>query len=271
MKTGKLLDNDVKEEKLTRMEDIDQPDKSRPRRFLYLWKTRKKLILAAVGFVVILGLFLTYRSAISQRDELKQQMETQSQQMERQNQVIDGLTAKINEQEEIIKNSVPVITSETLKEKLSTVSELVTQQYVYTNADKYEADQTWIFGWKRPFSSKSILVTYDGTIKAGMDLTQVVIDVDEENHVITVTLPESKVTDNSIPQDSITVVEVKNGLFNEVTLDDYNQFISEQKIIMENRAISRGILEEADKKARELVMSTINLLPGIGEYNVVID
>lgn len=264
MKTQKAPADETHDTKLDRTENIDKSGEAPAKQPFHLWRKKKRLILAVVGLVVILGLFLTCRTAISQRDELKQQME-------RQNQVIDGLTAKINEQEAIIKNSVPVITSETLKEKLNAVSELVTQQYVYTNADKYEADQTWIFGWKRPFSSKSILVTYDGTIKAGMDLTQVVIDVDEENHVITVTLPESKVTDNNIPQDSITVVEVKNGLFNEVTLDDYNQFISEQKIIMENRAISRGILTEADKKARELVMSTLNLLPGISEYKVEIN
>ena len=268
MKTQKAPTDDVQEAELARMEDIDE---SILERLLHLWKTRKRLILMVAGFAVVLGLFFTYRTAIVQRDELKQQMETQSQQMERQNQIIDGLTAKVNEQEVIIKSSVPVITSETLKEKLNAVSELVTQQYVYTNADKYEADQTWVFGWKRPFSSKSILVTYDGTIKAGLDLSQVIIDVDEEQKIITVTLPESKITDNNIPQESITVVEVKNGLFNEVTLDDYNQFISEQKIIMEDRATSRGLLEEANKKARELVMSTLSLLPGITEYNVVVN
>ena len=67
------------------------------------------------------------------------------------------------------------------------------------------------------------------------------------------------------------MVEVKDGLFNEVTLDDYNKFISEQKIIMENRAISRGILEEAGKEARKLVESTLKLLPGIEEYTLVVN
>lgn len=229
-----------------------------------LWKYRKWFISCGILALLVIALFLSLRSSLSRQKEIEQQLE-------RQNQVIDGLTAKVNEQESIIKDSVPVITSETLKEQLDSVSELVTQQYIYTNADKYESDQTWVFGWKRPFSSKSILVTYDGTIKAGIDLSEVDFNVDEESLTITVTLPESKITDNNIPQDSITVVEVKNGLFNEVTLDDYNQFISEQKIIMEQRAIDRGLLKEASQKAKDVILSTLNLIPGMDKYKIIIN
>lgn len=190
--------------------------------------------------------------------------------IERQNEVIDGLTKDVKDKDEFIKDNVPVITSETLKEKLSQVCDLVTEQYAYHNADKLEQDQSWLFGWKRPFSTKSVLVTYDGIIKAGVDLSRVVPEVDEEKRTVTVTLPASRITDNNIPQESIEVLEIKNGLFNKVTIEDYNEFISQQKVVMQERAIEQGILDEADKNAQNVVRALLSAIPGMGEYTLIV-
>lgn len=237
------------------------------------WKAfLKKRWPVLLGVLVVLALVLqTVRltSAHAAQAEMKTQLV-------RMNEVIDGLTKQINDKDEFIKDNIPVITSETLQEKLIPAYDLVTEQYNYRNADKLEQDQSWLFGWKRPFSSKSVLVTYDGVIKAGVDLSQVVPVVDEEAHTVTVTLPASRITDNNIPQETITVVEVKNGLFNPVTIDDYNTFISEQKIVMEKKAIDQGLLEKADQNAREIVTSLLTAVPGVsttpqeGYYTLVV-
>ena len=90
--------------------------------------------------------------------------------------------------------------------------------------------------------------------------------------MITIHLPASKIISNEIPQESITVVEVKDGLFNDVTLDDYNDFISDQKIKMENKAIERGLLTEADAQARLVVTNFLNNMPGIGDpYTLTVE
>ena len=136
-------------------------------------------------------------------------------------------------------------------------------EYIYTNADRRTDNVKWLFNWTRPFSGTSLLVTYDGSIKAGVDLSEVQVVVDEEARKITITLPPSRITDNNILQESITVVEVKNGLFNEVTFDDYNTFISEQKVIMESKAIERGILEKASEEARKSIEAFLAPLPGL--------
>lgn len=225
-----------------------------------------------LGVLVVLALVLqTVR--LTSANAAQAEMKTQ---LTRMNEVIDGLTKQLNDKNDFIKDNIPVITSETLQEKLIPAYDLVTEQYNYRNADKLEQDQSWLFGWKRPFSSKSVLVTYDGVIKAGVDLSQVVPVVDEEAHTVTVTLPSSRITDNNIPQETITVVEVKNGLFNPVTIDDYNTFISEQKIVMEKKAIDQGLLEKADQNAREIVTSLLTAVPGIsttpreGYYTLVV-
>lgn len=216
------------------------------------WKTAA----AAVLILAVLagGLYLSW----SRQSQLRRQLEQQEAQIERQNQLIK----MYEEKERTSKKSIPVITSETLKSQINALQELVTQEYIYTNADRRTDNVKWLFNWTRPFSGTSLLVTYDGSIEAGVDLSEVQVVVDEEARKITITLPPSRITDNNIPQDSITVVEVKNGLFNEVTFDDYNTFISEQKVIMENRAIERGILEKASEEARKAVEAFLAPLPG---------
>lgn len=220
--------------------------------------THLKLVAILVFALLFVILAVGWKISRDRQNELRQQID-------RQNELIEALENKVDDQDS--KKSIPVITSETLKSELGALQELVTQEYVYTNADKREQDAKWIFGWSRPLSKSSLLITYDGTIKAGIDMSEVQVEVNEERRTITVTLPASKITDNNIPQESITVVEVKDGLFNEVTFDDYNTFISEQKIIMENKAIERGLLEEADEEARNAIKAFLSVMPAMTGEN----
>ena len=232
---------------------------------------RPSWIIAVLAVITVIILGMLYRISCERQAELEIKLDQQTELLERQNLVIDGLTAKQEEQDRLLKETIPVVTSELLKEEISALSELVTRQYIYTNADKLENDQTWIFGWSVPFSSKSLLITYNGVIKAGVDLSEVLVDVDDDAGIVTITLPESKITDNYIPQESITVVEAKDGLFNEVTFDNYNQLVSEQKIVMEQKAINSGFIQEADKEARAIVKSIVSLLPGMSNYKLIVE
>lgn len=69
-----------------------------------------------------------------------------------------------------IKPSKPKITVVQLEEQISSIGELATLKYTYTNSARKEGNMTWIWGWTLPFSDSSLLVTYDGTLKAGIDL-----------------------------------------------------------------------------------------------------
>lgn len=208
--------------------------------------------------LLILALVIMVILVISSQ---KRQKEIEGQ-LERQNELVDALREKEGSKD--TKEKV-VITSDIIKERLSSIRELVTQEYIYTNADKREGKETWIFGWTRPFSENSIILTYDGTIKAGVDLNEVEVVVNEEKRTITVTLPPSKITDNNIPQETINVVEVKDGLFNNVTFDNYNEFISEQKLIMQEKAIDQGLLIKANEEAKEAIIAFLSVMPGIGD------
>lgn len=167
-----------------------------------------------------------------------------------------------------IQENESIITQNQLEEQINSIGELATLKYIYTNASRKEGSLTWLWGWTLPFSDSSLLVTYDGVIKAGIDLKEVTFAVNESDRVIAVTLPKSRILDNNIPQETINVLEVKDGLFNPVTFADYNQFISEEKKVMENRAIDLGVLTDADKEAKATVEGFLKAIPGMEGYTL---
>ena len=255
-------------------------------------KTNPYLAIAAVAAVVVVVIAVTSVLAFNsyrKSRELATEVQAQAEELERQQKLFKDLEAHANgleaensslsaQLEELaaellnIQEKEPVITSAQLEEQLSAISELVTQKYMYTNADNATQANTWIFGWDMPFSEKSFIVKYDGIIKAGIDLKEVQIDVDEENHKVTVILPASRITDNNVPQETVETFNVRNGLFNEVTPDDSNGLIVEGKKTMEEKAIERGLLTEADKEAEATIRAFLSLIPGMGttyELNVI--
>lgn len=229
----------------------------------------KKQLTPWISVAVLLLLVIVLAFFLNSNHRTQKEM---AEQLTRQQKIIEAWDNKTPDSVGTRK-SIPVVDSQTVKSQLASLQELVTQEYIYTNADKRTQDAKWLLGKWGPGSKSTLILTYDGIIKAGIDMSKVTVEVNEENRTITVTLPDSEITDNNIPQDSITVVESKDGLFNEITLDDYNTFISEQKIIMEEKAIERGLLEKADKEAQKAIEAFLALMPQInGEdgYKLVV-
>lgn len=164
----------------------------------------------------------------------------------------------------------PVITSELLGQQLRSVQELVSVEYYYTNMGKFE-NQINFYGWKVPFTSKSFIVSYDGVIKAGIDFSRLQTEVDEAARTVTVTLPESEILSHEIREDSITVFDESDNLFNHITIEDYVGFTQDQKETMAQEAIGNGLLTAASDKARSTIESFLRLLPGMEEYTLKIE
>lgn len=189
-------------------------------------------------------------------------------------QQVNGLNA-INEDlnnqlEELlnVEETVPVITRNDLEEQISSLSELVTTKYFYRNATQKDDDKTWLWGWTMPFSDTSLLATYDGTITTSIDLKEVRFSINQQTKTIIVTMPKSKIFDHNIPQETINVLSVKDNLFNKITFNDYNKFISAEKDVMEQVAIERGLLTQADEDARKVIEAFLKTVPGIDAYTL---
>lgn len=164
----------------------------------------------------------------------------------------------------------PVVSSDLLGERLRSVQELATVAYYYTNMGRFE-NQVDFYGWKVPFTTKSFIVSYDGVIKAGVDMDGISVAVDEEKKAVTVTLPDSRILSHEIPEDSLEIFDESDNLFNRISIEDYAGFTKDQKQAMEQRAIENGLLTSADEKARTAVTSLLSLLPEMTGYTLAIE
>ena len=133
-----------------------------------------------------------------------------------------------------------------LQNQLTEIRELATVTYAYTNMAQFESSNDF-YGVKVPFTTKSFILTYDGTIKAGVDLDGAAVDV--SGTAVTITLPEAQILSHEIDEDSVEVFDEKASIFNPFTVEDFTSFQADQKAAMEERALSWGLLEEARAKA----------------------
>lgn len=163
--------------------------------------------------------------------------------------------------------SEPVITADLLGQQLRDIQELSTVEYHYTNMGRFE-NQKDFYGWKVPFTTKSFIVAYDGVIKAGVDLSEMKIEV--SGKTITVTMPEAKVLSHEMDEESLEVYDETHNIFNPIEIEDYTQFTADQKESIEARTLDNGLLTSAAQRAENTVRGLIEALPGMEEYTLTI-
>lgn len=163
------------------------------------------------------------------------------------------------------RDSQPQITSALLGQRLNAIQELATQEYHYTNMGRFQ-NQLDFYGWKVPFTTKSFIVAYNGVIKAGVDLSELQVEV--SGKTISVTLPEGKILSHDIDEESLEVFDETKNIFNPIQIEDYTGFTADQKASMEERAIDEGLLTAASERARTVVEEFLSAFPGAEEYTI---
>lgn len=230
--------------------------------------TREKLLPYLAVFLLLVLCTILGKSLLDTRKQVRDQ----EARLEAQRATIAQLQ-KEPEDSGLIHEGKPIITGDTIREQFSDLGELVAIEYIYTNADQYEnQNQVTVFKWEVdvPFTAKSFLLSYDGRIKAGVALSNVQVNINDNAHTITVTLPPAEITSHEIFEDSIRVFNEKDGIFNRITVENYADFIGGQKTVMEQRAIDLGLLTSADKNAQTVLRSLLSSLPGMEDYRLTI-
>lgn len=134
-----------------------------------------------------------------------------------------------------------------LENQLTGISELASVTYSYTNMAQFR-NSSEFYGMKVPFTTKSFILTYDGVIKAGVDLSAAEVRV--SGTAVTVKLPEAAILSHEIDEDSVEVFDEKTSIFNPFTVKDMAAFQADQKQAMEAKALDKGLLTEAAEKAK---------------------
>lgn len=164
--------------------------------------------------------------------------------------------------------TTPELSAVVVESRLTEIRELATMTYSYTNMAQFENSNDF-YGVKVPFTTKKFILTYDGTIKAGVDLSRAQVEASGgEVHIV---LPEVQILSHEIDENSVEIFDEKTSIFNPFTVEDFTAFQAEQKTVMEEKAVSRGLLEQAGQKGRDSVLLMMEeILPKDTVLNVEI-
>jgi hypothetical protein len=159
------------------------------------------------------------------------------------------------------------ITSNSVDQRMEDIGELATQVAYVTVVNK-DASKADLFGIEIPLTDSQYIFSYDVTVKAGLDFAEIVLDVNDENKVITVTLPDTKVLSSTIDLDSLEIYDESSNIFNPLKISKVNanqQTMTEQGT---EKAIKMGILEAAQENAEMLLTNMLYVSYPSSEWTI---
>lgn len=181
------------------------------------------------------------------------------------NEKYEAVIKELEEEKE--RNSEPVVQEEEPKEvdidlinsEIRDIGELATIEYLYTDAGKFE-DSAKMFGKEIPFSftTKSFIAKWDGVIKAGVKVDNIIVEVNDYDKEIVVRIPEAEILSHEVDGESIETLDEKDGFFNPIKVDDIREFDAISKETMEQKAVENGILEKAFENAKNIIYKIID-------------
>ncbi|WP_029320426.1 DUF4230 domain-containing protein [Butyrivibrio sp. AE3004] len=164
--------------------------------------------------------------------------------------------------------AVVTVNTETIREGLEGMGILMTQEYYFTQVEKYTKEKK-IFDLIP--SSSEMMYSYDGAVMAGIDFAKITIGKDDNRKTLNVNLPKSEIQAVTIDKDTFKVFSEKDSLWNPLKLEDYNMSLSEFEDAAKQKALDSGILERSDEQAKNLVLNFIKSIPQTKEYEIVFE
>lgn len=159
------------------------------------------------------------------------------------------------------------ISSEIIKNQILSVKELTTLKYKYTNVGSFE-NQSEFYGMKLPFTQKKFIISYDGEVNAGINLEEAKITLNKDDQKIGINIPHAEILNHSIDEDSLTIFDEKNSIFNQLEVKDFSDFRKDEMKKVEKDLEEKGFLEEADEKTQEAIVEILKINPLLEEYTI---
>ncbi len=159
------------------------------------------------------------------------------------------------------------ISSEIIKNQILSVKELTTLKYKYTNVGSFE-NQSEFYGMKLPFTQKKFIISYDGEVNAGINLEEAKITLNKDDQKIIINIPHAGILNHSIDEDSLTIFDEKNSIFNQLEVKDFSDFRKDEMKKVEKDLEEKGFLEEADEKTQEAIVEILKINLLLEEYTI---
>lgn len=217
-------------------------------------KMKKRLwIVALVGILVLVCVIFAWSNA-----RLKSRIEEQDKRIE-----------ELMEQPIVVNPVAPEIRLSVIYEEIQSIGELATVEYLFTDAARF-SDSKQLGNWEIPFTEKSFTMKWDGVIKAGIQVDQIVIEVNNDDGIITVTLPAAQILSYEVDNDSVEILDEKNNIFNKISVNDKVQLDASTEEEMKDRAIRNGLLEKAQKNAEDIIARLLTANSAIGDNYAIV-
>lgn len=147
------------------------------------------------------------------------------------------------------KENTPSISAASIEERLSKCSDLTTARLDYRGLIKYEdGDIQYI-------NKKSFSMIYDAHIKAGIDLSKAIVEIDGKQ--INVQIPQPEIQDIVIDSDSLEFYDEKLALFNWTDKEDTTKALEYAKENALEKAKQTDILSQATEQAQTVIKTLI--------------
>ncbi|MDW7661690.1 MAG: DUF4230 domain-containing protein [Bacillota bacterium] len=152
-------------------------------------------------------------------------------------------------EDKILENNY-TLTISTIEKIIQPASDLITSKYRYKDADTYENFKI-VFGKKVPFTTDMTVFTYEGVVSVGIDLLDVEYEIDNENQIISILIPELKILSNEIDDSSFKYPFKSDSIFNATDMSDFTELMStlkenKEKIILNDKEFMDSARENAE-------------------------
>lgn len=154
---------------------------------------------------------------------------------------------------------------------VTSVCELATLKCYYHNVAKAETEASGIFAKWLKTGYKKIWTEYSGIIEYGIDISQVTVSEPDKNGVVTVTMPDARVLNVDVDEDSLGTPLTDTGFLTSVTTEEKTTTLAGAQEAMEQQAKENTeMLSQAKARAKTLIEEYIkNVGESIGEEYTV--
>jgi hypothetical protein len=163
-------------------------------------------------------------------------------------------------QQEQSQHTVQTLSPSVVFSRVREEGELVSASQDYSIVDKVtDSNRDFLDLFNVPFTKNSFWYRYNGTIKAGVDLSTAELKQDENDpSQLHVTLDQPHIISNTPDMDKSGVLEEKNNIFNPISVEDSDAFRRQCVERSEEEAIDGGLLDEAKKNAESQLTKIFN-------------
>ena len=163
----------------------------------------------------------------------------------------------------VLSLGTPKVTSDSIIPTLELVGELTTAKLKFSGHKEFKDDGV-IF-----FNRSDFLMTYEATLRAGINIEKIDIHVNDLTKTVTVTLPKAELQEVKVLPETIKYYDEKFSLFNFDSKEDANKAQKQAEEAAKIEAMETGILDFANDHAKTLVKKLLqNALPEDYTVNV---